>query len=232
MWNINRDSEVQIHELMGSKIYTVDNFLQQPRKLERFLFNRNSFPVQGDPWGMNMKEYVKQRYSDWIDESCPIVAVAQHLCKQSVGKHGGFETNVEAWRISAYNDITNNYWFPHIDNGYTCIIYFNNNMTGGTNLYHPKLKDEKWFQDLMKEVPLGQNPWIPKKDVELLHTLTPRYNRMVLFDGNKFPHGTAITDESYMYGATQLTTNSLTKFSRRNLCFFFYPENDDNKKES
>lgn len=232
MWQLNLDSTVQVDELMGSKIYTIDNVFKEPKKLERFLFNRNNFPVQGDPWTSNMIDFIKQRYTDWIDASCPLVAVAQHLCKQSLGNHGGFKTNIEAWLNSDFNNFEDNYWFPHLDNGYTCIVYFNvfgNNeagdvITGGTNLYHPKLKEEKWFQDMMEEVPLGKNPWIPKKDVELVHTLEPVYNRMVLFDGNKFPHGSAVTNRTFFYNLNERPTNF-----RRNLCFFFYPETNDTK---
>ena len=231
-WQINLDSTVHTHELMGSKIYTIENVFKYPKKIERFLFNRNSFPVQGDPWRDNMKQYIKQRYTDWIDESCPIVAVAQYLCQQSVGLHGGFHTNVEAWKAGNSNDYKNNYWFPHLDNGYTCIVYFNkigekhvNEITGGTNLYHPKLKEKKWFQDLMEEVPVGKNPWIPKDDIELVYTTKPLYNSMVLFDGNKFPHGSSITNDVFMYAEDLQPQNF-----RRNLCFFFYPETNDKKE--
>ncbi len=80
---------------------------------------------------------------------------------------------------------------------------------------------------MMEEVPIGKNPWIPKKDVELVHTLEPHYNRMVLFDGNKFPHGSSVTNRTFFFDKGELPRNF-----RRNLCFFFYPETNDTKKET
>ena len=169
MWQINTDTTVQIDELMGSKIYTIDNVFKYPKKLERFLFNRKSFPLQGEPWSANMDNYIKQRYSDWVDNSCPIVAIAQYLCKQSLGNHGGFSTNVEAW-YGGPNAFDKYYWWPHLDDGYTLIVYFNHEHEHGTNLYHPDLKEKAWFKRLMTDTPLGKDPWISKKDVCLLYT--------------------------------------------------------------
>lgn len=226
MWEINPESEIQIDELMGSKIYTIDDVFKYPKKLERFLFNRQSFLVQGEPWSANGHQYIKQRYTDWIDASCPIVAVAQKLCQQNVGNHGGFSTNVDAFVSGPFNTFERNYLWPHLDNGYTLIVYFNHEDENGTNLYHPKLKEEEWFQKLMTDTPLGKDPWIPQKDVELLHTLKPKYNRAVLFDGAKFPHGAAIVNEHY-YFDTPIPTEM-----RKNLCFFFYPDDNDKKENS
>ena len=221
MWEINKEAEVQILELEGSKIYQIDNVFENPETLFRWLFNRPTFPVQGDPWSRNLTHYYKARYKDFHDEAAPIVTVAQHLCKQNVGFHGGFSTNVESWLFSDYNTYKTHYWFPHIDNGYNCIVYFHD--TNGTNLYNPKLKDEEWFQKLMREVPKGKQPWIPKKNVELLHELKPAWNRMVLFDGNYFPHNTAVNDETFF--SKNLRGSAREK--RCNLCFFFYPKTND-----
>ena len=225
MWQLNLDSTVQIKELMGSKIYQIDNVFEQPRKLERFLFNRASFPVQGDPWTRNQYYYQKERYTDFKDESAPIAVVAEKLCGHQLGNYGAFSTNVESWQDNEYNSYTTHYWFPHLDNGYTCIVYFNHEMTNGTNLYHPDLREEDWFKKLMKDIPKGKNPWIPKEDVELVTELTPAYNRMVLFDGSFFPHGSAVTNSIYF--SDQPTSLK----PRKNLCFFYYPRNE-NKKET
>ena len=218
MWEINEEAEVQIMELEGSKIYQIDNVFKDSETLFRWLFNRPTMPVQGAPWSRNLIQYYKARYKDYRDDAAPIVTIAQHLCKQKVGYGGGFQTNIESWLHSDFNSYKTHYWFPHIDNGYNCIVYFHD--TNGTNLYHPKLKDEEWFQKLMNEnIPNGKQPWIPKEKVELLHELKPAWNRMVLFDGKHFPHNTAVNDETFfsdsIFGAA--------RDKRCNLCFFFYP---------
>ena len=79
----------------------------------------------------------------------------------------------------------------------------------------------------MKEVPVGAQPWIPKRKVKLLKTLRPKYNRMVLFDGAYFPHSPAIENEKYF-------VDDLAKVDKTNirstLCFFFHPKTNDSKK--
>lgn len=226
MWQLNLDSKVQVKEILGSKIYQIDNVFETPKKLERFLFNRESFPIQGEPWTRNQYFYQKERYTDFKDESAPLAVVAEHLCGHQLGNYGAFSTNVESWQTNAYNSYETHYWFPHLDNGYTCIVYFNYEITNGTNLYHPDLREKDWFKKLMKpDIPKGKTPWIPKEDVELVTELTPAYNRMVLFDGSYFPHGSAVNNEMYF------SDQPKNLRPRKNLCFFYYPKNE-NKKEN
>ena len=229
MWQLNMDAEVQIKELDGSKIYLIDNLLDQPNKVARFLFSRQTAALQGTPWEDNHKTFFKGRYFDFSDTACPVVWLAQRLCKQTIDFRGGFKTNVEAWVDVGENDYSNNYWFPHIDNGYTCIIYLNDNddKSNGTNLYDPSLKEEEWFKSLMQKVPRGFNPWVSKKKVKLLEHIPPKYNRMVLFDGNKFPHGTAVNNKQYFL---DLTANP--RSFRSNVSFFFHPHVKKTKQSS
>lgn len=225
MWQLNLDSTVQIKELMGSKIYQIDNVFKEPKKLYRFLFNRQSFAVQGEPWTRNQYFYQKERYTDFKDASAPLAVVAERLCGQHLGNYGAFSTNIESWQTNAYNLYETHYWWPHLDNGYTCIVYFNKETTNGTNLYHPNLKEKDWFKNLMADdIPKGKQPWISKEDVELVTELTPAYNRMVLFDGAYFPHGSAVNNLTYFSDQPK----SLN--CRKNLCFFYYP--NENKKET
>ena len=213
---------------MGSKIFTIDNVFAEPKKLERFLFNRQTAMVENkDPFQYNGMEFMKCRYHDFVNKAAPIVWLAANLSNQEPSFYGALKTNTEVWLKGNYNDYENNYWFPHIDNGYNCIIYFNQDSKNGTNLYDPSLKDEEWFSSLMKEVPVGAQPWIPKRKVKLLKTLRPKYNRMVLFDGAYFPHSPAIENEKYF-------VDDLAKVDKTNirstLCFFFHPKTNDSKK--
>ena len=172
-------------------------------------------------------EFLKCRYHDFVNKAAPIVWLAANLSKQEPSFYGALKTNTEVWLKGDYNDYKNCYWFPHIDNGYNCIIYFNQDSKNGTNLYDPSLRDEEWFSSLMKEVPAGAQPWISKEKTKLLKTLKPKYNRMVLFDGSYFPHSPAIEDEKYFVDDLD---NANKKNTRSTLCFFFHPKTNDNKK--
>ena len=212
------DAEVQLLELQGSKIWLIDNVLEKPNNLARFLFSRRTAQITGEPWSQNGKTYFKGRHFDFHDKAAPVVWLAQNLCGQTIDFVGGFKTNVEAWKDN--NDYKTNYWFPHIDNGYNCIIYLNDNDdTGnGTNLYDPSVKDEEWFQKLMAEVPEGTSPWQPKEKFKLIKHIESKFNRMVLFDGNKFPHGTAVNNKQYF-----MDLDTAPRSMRSNVNFFYHP---------
>ena len=220
------DATVQAIELQGSKMWIIDNLLEEPDKLARFLFCRNTAPVYGHQWKDNTTNYFKGRYFDFADKAAPVIWLAQQLCKQTVDFSGGFKTNVEVWKNIEENDYQNNYWFPHIDNGYNCIIYLNDNndTENGTNLYDPSVKNEKWFQKLMKHVPLAYNPWIPKEKFKLVKHIEPKYNRLVLFDGNFFPHGSAVNNKQYF-----MELNSSPRNFRSNINFFYHPYGKEKK---
>ena len=214
-------AEVHNHELLGSNYWIIDDLFKEPNKLARYLFARQTASLQGAPWQDNNKTFFKGRHFDFADKACPVVWLAQNLCKQTIDFRGGFKTNVEGWLDDEDdNDYKNNYWFPHIDNGYTCIIYLNDNddVDNGTNLYDPSLKDEEWFKNLMKKVPRGTDPWIPKDKIKLLKHIPPQYNRMLLFDGNYFPHGSAVNNKQYFSDL-----KGSPRDFRSNVSFFFYP---------
>ena len=53
-------------------------------------------------------------------------------------------------------------------------------------------------------------PWRPKDRYKILKNIKPKYNRLVLFDGLKFPHGMDISNDFYF-----------NKKYRKNQVFFF-----------
>ena len=107
-------------------------------------------------------------------------------------------------RFSAndFNDYKNYVWWPHQDNGYNGIVYFSDEC--GTNLYSTDTTDE------LPNAPEHYNPWRLRENYKILKTLKPKYNRLVLFDGFKFPHGVDICSHRY-YGEEY----------RKNQVFFF-----------
>ena len=91
------------------------------------------------------------------------------------------------------NPYEETYWWPHHDPGYTALIYLNKDDTeNGTNLYRNLCPEKE-----PPKIPEHSEPWRPKERFELLKSLKPRYNRLVLFDGNKFLHGMNICDQRY-----------------------------------
>ena len=53
------DAEVHTHELHGSKYWIIDDLLEEPNKLARYLFARQTASLQGAPWQDNNKTFFK-----------------------------------------------------------------------------------------------------------------------------------------------------------------------------
>ena len=105
-----------------------------------------------------------------------------------------------------FNDFENNYWWPHLDCGYTAIIYFDNfgEEIPGTNLYR-KVKPYNF-----DEFPEHYHPWINKDKFEVLYSFKSNFNRLIMFDGKKFLHNMAIDDDRFFY----------SKFRKNQVIFF------------
>jgi hypothetical protein len=93
-----------------------------------------------------------------------------------------------------FNDYQNNYWWPHLDEGHTGIVFFNRDEDSGTNIYRCLELSE---DDMRYDTPEHVAPWRPKDKYELLKSMKPRYNRCILFNAKRYLHGQNIIDDRY-----------------------------------
>ncbi len=61
-------------------------------------------------------------------------------------------------------------------------------------------------------IPEHSAPWRQKEKYKKIKTLIPKYNRLVLFDGYKFPHGMNITNDRYF--SNEYRNNQVFFFER------------------
>ena len=114
----------------------------------------------------------------------------KNLCKQYYGQPE-VVTNVSKFYRDDFNNYKECIWWPHRDTGYNGIVYFSDEC--GTNLYSPE-----YFDKSKRIMTYEHNtPWIKKGEFKLLKTLEPKYNRLVFFDGLKFPHGMDICNDRF-----------------------------------
>lgn len=198
------NTEVQTYDLLGTKMYIVDNIYKYPDKVARYLFSREtSWHKVGEPWSLNGKEFEDRRLFAYDNQAVPLF----WFCSKLAGQHlyrEHIQTNVMRWKDNEFNaKYKTHYWWAHIDDGYNGIVYFNQGSDlNGTNIYHPKAFKTKWFSEMLKNDD-GEGdkehvtPWIKKSKLEVVHHIEPKYNRLVLFDGSKLPHGCAVNDKRY-----------------------------------
>ena len=204
MWDLNMNTKVQTYELFGTKLFVVDDIYKYPDKVARYLFARETgWHKVGEPWSRNGKDFEDRRFFGYDNQAVPLY----WFCSNLAGQHLYSEhllTNVMRWKDNKFNaKYKTHYWWAHIDNGYNGIVYFNHGKDlNGTNIYHPKVLQAKWFIDILEinaKEGYGEHshPWMEKSKLEVIHHIEPKYNRLVLFDGAKLPHGCAVEDKRY-----------------------------------
>lgn len=197
MFKISKDFQLNVEIFNGSSIYTIDNFYQNPDSILDFFLNTNALVHK-----KNEKPSYNQIYFDDLRHSIEynqlnnidfIYDFLGNLCKQTPIQSSHILTNMTRFKYHNFNDYVNNYWWPHKDHGYNAIIYFNKNDDDcGTNLYlnmNPREEPPKCPEHFC--------PWRKKSNFKLIKSLTPKFNRMIMFDGLKFCHGMNICNDDY-----------------------------------
>ena len=202
MFKLNPHYELIEEELLGSKIYMIDNFYNNPQEIEDYLFAEPApLHKQHESPSFNNIHFEDRRLNKGDKRLAPIYRFLSDLVSQQP-QGNKIRTNQTRFYRNCGNDFENCYWWPHQDSGYNGIIYFNEGCECGTNIY--KRRGNK--------VMPGEHykPWRPKEDFKVLKHLEPKYNRLVFFDGFKFLHGMNICNDRYF-----------SEEYRKNQVFFF-----------
>ena len=194
MFEISKNNFIQMEIFQDSKIYTIDNFYQNPDSVLQYFLSVKPelWKVEQTP-SYNSIYFEDRRHAIESDEITKIYEFLSFVCDRSPLHNNLITTNAIIFKKKYFNDYKNNYWWPHLDQGYTGILYLNlNDCVSGTNLYENLKPNEE-----PPNHPEHFVPWRSKDNWRLVKTLIPRYNRMVLFDGSKFWHGMNICNDDY-----------------------------------
>lgn len=197
MFEINQNYIVKKEYVDNSVIYIIDDFYKNIQEIVNFLSIIEPFVWKADQRPSNNMVYFEdRRHSIRSKHVSKVYQFLSNLCDQLPANSDDEDliiTNVTTFKKDKFNDYQNNYWWPHKDIGYTALIYLNeNDLVSGTNLYenlNPKEEPPNY--------PEHYRPWRGKENYNLLKTLEPKFNRMVLFDGLKFFHGMNICNDDY-----------------------------------
>ena len=195
MFEIRKDIEVKEEIFNGSKIFTIDNFYEDPDAILDYALNPLPplWKMEDQPSYNNV--YFEDRHSEiFCKEVEPVFYSLQSLCKQDFNNFGEFEANVSRFKKDSFNDYKNCYWIPHNDIGYGAIVYLNKDDTkSGTNFYECLDPENEPPEDITEH----QDPWRSKEKYKVIKHIEPKYNRMVLYDGMRFLHGMNICNDDY-----------------------------------
>ena len=199
MFEFNYDAKVDERMVENTKVFTIDNFYNDPDEVVQFLIDRkpNTLWKESESPSNNGIHIEERRHIIFTPEIIPVYMYITDLIHQEPFRNEPelVATNMTRFfkgETYEFNDYENCYWWPHIDLGYNAIIYLNkDDEVNGTNLYRRLSRDE------YGTMPEHFKPWREKKNYELIETLRPKYNRLVLFDG-LIEHGMHIEDDRYL----------------------------------
>ena len=197
MFELNKNLEVKEESLMGSKIFTIDNFYKDPEEVSDCIFNREVplWKTEESP-SYNTLYFNERRLILKDDRIDGVYKFLSNLCSMGYN-FPKIVTNMIRFSKNDFNDYENCFMWPHTDRGWNGIVYFNKDEeNSGTNLYDPKvLEEEEWR--ISMSAPEHYSSWRPKENYSVLKSLKSKYNSLVLFDGSKFPHGMNIVNDRF-----------------------------------
>lgn len=194
VFDMREGCEPVIEEVEGSTVITIDNFYADPGKVrDLFLAIDPQMHKPEEKPSFNGIYFEDLRHvfnSKLLQRTYEFLS---SLCNQpALFTTKRVNTNFTRFAKSSFNDYGNKYWWPHIDAGYNAIVYLNEHETCGTNLYEDLVKDR-----VKSGMPEHYEPWRDRSEYRLVKYIEPRFNKVVMFDGLKFPHGMSITDDTY-----------------------------------
>ncbi len=196
IWKLN-NKKYTVDTCKGTKIYTIHDFYKYPDKIVEFLSTQEPhYHKESQQPSFNKVAFHDRRHNIQVEDLKEVVNFLQSICKQKPLFDNWVYTNHFKLVDKKFNNYRENYWWPHIDDGYTCLIYLNTFAYKGTNLYSPVIQPN--YNQIEHYV-----PWQPKKNWILEKNLIAEYNKLVFFDGFNNPHGMDISSDLF-YDHTRL----------------------------
>ena len=194
MFNINQRVDIPVGDEVA---HVFLNFYKHPSVIYEQLLNSqlnlhqaNQGVALGNKNTFNGKHFLDCRHSGHSDRLTNMIQYFENFTKQKCTHFDeNIITNMQKWFANDLNNYKENYWWPHYDQGYTLLIYLNNdNGDNGLNLYEGEAK-------YLTEVHEHIAPWRPKKNFKLLRHIDTPFNTAILFNAKKLLHGCAINND-------------------------------------
>ncbi|MEK9741341.1 MAG: hypothetical protein VW262_09165 [Flavobacteriaceae bacterium] len=178
---------------MGSKIFIFDNFYLEPYKLLKYItIHKSFFHKSGVNGSFNGVKFFDKRHKIPVSNIYKDVYFKlENIVNQKILYPNEICTNFFKFKDSNFNVCRDYYWYPHLDEGYTGIIYLNDDCVSTTNLYEPNSNlSVQQIYSRHEHV----EPWVSKDMWKNIFSIKGNFNRLVIFDAKKFWHGMDLSD--------------------------------------
>ena len=180
----------------NSIIYVADNFYKDPHTIASFINDSPKLVHKREQQpSLNMKHFRDERHCINVPKLYPLINEIENFTNskfKDFGSGGTLFTNCQMWYDNDFNNHKDNYWWPHLDFGWTAIVYLNDDENSGTNLYEKS--DDFFSQGKTTE---HMEPWRPKDLWSKIYTIPSKFNRLVLFYAKDLFHGVDINSSKY-----------------------------------
>ena len=211
IFKVNLSSDVEEIELpyFEKKYFIIDNFYEDPDEVNRYIDEYATYELfkGGVTGSLNGIKFSDKRHSKLIPSLKEVSDVIMKVCGARTLRSDPTQllTNTFQMHDKEWNNWKDNYWWPHLDHGWTCLIYLNKDGCEGTNLYHKKgfPKQMGLVKGLDNVIRKGAEanaehvqPWIPKSEWYCAHNMESKYNRAVIFPSRIY-HGQNIASDRW-----------------------------------
>ena len=185
----------------------IDDFLWNPRGVMHMLMTLDPVAHKRGV-GYNGKYFKDMRHTLYSQDLIPVYRFLSKWSNQPPLCPTGRRISTNVFRIKddPFHTPDTHYWWPHFDQGWTAILYLNEQDDTGTNLYRSLDPEEEKTKDKTEE---HYEPWRLKEKYELIHTFEPKFNRLIMFDAEKHCHGQNIHSKSEFFRTNQARLNQV-----------------------
>lgn len=209
-FEINLHSDVEEIPLpyFERKYYQIDNFYKDPEAVLDYLDTRCHYGLfkPHQKGTLNGKMFADKRHTGMDQAMFDVSHALKRVCGAQEFRNDPQQilTNTFQMFDKDFNNYKDNWWWPHLDHGWTALIYLNKEACEGTNLYHrpgiPKMMMREGMDNLVRQGTEAnaehQQPWVSKEKWNKINTMESKFNRVVIFP-SKIYHGQNIESDRW-----------------------------------
>lgn len=206
--NFSADVEKVPLPYFDTHYYSIDNFYKWPESVKEYFDAECGYELfkKDLPGTKNGDKFSDKRHTGAHSGMHDVAHALKNICQAQALKNTSdlILTNTFQMHDREFNNYKDNWWWPHLDHGWTALIYLNEGGCEGTNLYHkqgaPKQIKQHGMDTLFRKGEESNsehtNPWTKKENWIFGGNVASAYNRAIIFP-SKIYHGQAVNSDRW-----------------------------------